>query len=158
MVRALTMNNLDHWARRHRIPPQALAELAALWPTDPADTTPAPGSEASTVAARRLAASQRGARAWRNNVGAYVDERGNHIRYGLANDSAPLNARVKSSDLIGIEPVLIEPQHVGTTIGRFFAEECKRPGWKYKGDAHERAQLTFLQLVNALGGRGEFKS
>lgn len=152
------MSNLDHWAARHRIPPQALAELAALWPTDPAAPAPAPGSEASVVAARRLAASQRGARAWRNNVGAYVDERGNHIRYGLANDSAQLNARVKSSDLVGIEPVRIGPEHVGTTIGRFFAEECKRPGWEYRGTAHERAQLNFLHLVNALGGRGEFSS
>ena len=151
-------SSLQHWAALYRIPPDALAALATLWPTDPDDPRPAPGSEASVVAARRLAASQRGGRAWRNNVGAYVDERGNHTRYGLANDSPQLNKRVKSSDLIGIEPVLIEPWHVGTTIGRFFAEECKRPGWAYRGDAHEQAQLAFLQLVNALGGRGEFKN
>lgn len=152
------MNNLPAWAARHCVSPQALAELAALWPTDPVAQSAAAGSEASVVAARRLAASLRGARAWRNNVGAYVDDRGNHIRYGLANDSAQLNKVVKSSDLVGIEPILIGPEHVGTTIGRFFAEECKRPGWKYKGDAHEQAQLKFLQLVNALGGRGEFKN
>lgn len=149
---------LMHWAARYRIAPDALAALAALWPTDPDSSSAAAGSEASVVAARRLAASKRGARVWRNNVGAYVDERGNHIRYGLANDSAQLNARVKSSDLIGIEPVLVGPEHVGTVIGRFFAEECKRPGWRYTGTPREQAQLAFLQLVNALGGRGEFVS
>lgn len=146
--------HLMHWAARYRIAPDALAALAALWPTDPESSSGAAGSEASVVAARRLAASKRGARVWRNNVGAYVDERGNHIRYGLANDSAQLNARVKSSDLIGIEPVEIG----GVVVGRFFAEECKRPGWRYTGTPRERAQLAFLQLVNALGGRGEFVS
>lgn len=149
---------LDAWAARHHITPQALQELAELYPTDPHPVPTPQGSEASVVAARRLAASQRGARAWRNNVGAYVDERGNHIRYGLANDSAQLNTRIKSADLIGIEPVLIGPEHVGTVIGRFFAEECKRPGWVFKGDTHETAQQAFLQLVSALGGRGEFKN
>jgi len=147
--------SLTAWAARYRIAPDALAALAELWPTDPADSSTT-SSEASVVAARRLAASQRGARAWRNNVGAYVDERGNHVRYGLANDSAQLNKRVKSSDLIGIEPVLITPDMVGATIGRFFAEECKRPGWRYTGTEREVAQLAFLRLVNALGGRGEF--
>lgn len=150
--------SLHAWAAKHRIAPDALAELAALWPTDPQPAPVQPGSEASVVAARRLAASQRGARAWRNNVGAHIDKRGNHIRYGLANDSAEMNKVVKSSDLIGIEPVVITVDMVGSTVGRFFAEECKRPGWTYKGDAHEKAQLAFLRLVNALGGRGEFRN
>lgn len=150
------MSNLTTWAARHNISPEALADLARLWATDPVPSPIAQGSEASVVARRRLAAAERGGRAWRNNCGAYKDERGNFIRYGLCNDSAELNKRVKSSDLIGIEPVLITPEMVGTTLGRFFAEECKRPGWKYTGTAHEKAQLAFLQLVNALGGRGEF--
>ena len=149
------MHKLNEWARRHGVSAAALAELADCFHTDVA-TVATPGSEASVVAARRLAASARGGRAWRNNVGAYVDDRGNHIRYGLANDSSQMNKVVKSSDLIGIEPVRIGPEHVGTVIGRFFAEECKRPGWTYRGNAHEQAQLAFLQLVTALGGRGEF--
>jgi hypothetical protein len=150
---------LLHWAARHNIPGQALAELASFMPTDPQPSPTAKGSEASVVAARRLAASKRGARAWRNNVGAYADERGNHIRYGLANDSAQQNKRIKSADLIGVEPLVITAGMVGCTVGRFFAEECKRVGWKRRaGDAHEDAQAAFLDLVNALGGRGEFKS
>lgn len=149
---------LTEWAVKYQVSPQALAELAFLWPTDPAEQHAAKGSEASVVAKRRLAASARGGRAWRNNVGAFQDARGNFIRYGLANDSAQQNKIIKSSDLIGIEPVTITPQHVGTVIGRFFAEECKRPGWKYTGSEHEKAQLNFLHLVNALGGRGEFVS
>ncbi len=153
-----TDKELSAWAARFAIAPEALAALAELYPTEPIAPRAEPGSEASVVAARRLAASQRGARAWRNNVGAFTDERGNHIRYGLANESAALNKRVKSSDLVGIEPVLITPQMVGTTIGRFFAEECKHLGWQYAGTEREQAQLAFLQLVNALGGRGEFRN
>lgn len=149
--------DLTTWAQRWRIPPECLRELAQLYPTDPAPVPHPPKSEASVVAARRLAASQRGGRAWRNNVGAYQDDRGNFIRYGLMNDSAQINARIKSPDLVGIEPVLITPQMVGTTIGRFFGEECKRPGWSYSDTPHERAQNAGLQLITALGGRGEFK-
>lgn len=147
---------LLHWAARYRIAPDALAALAALWPTDPEGSSGAAGSEASVVAARRLAASKRGGRLWRNNKGAYKDPRGNFIRYGLCNESEAIGKKVRSSDLIGIDPILITPAHVGTVVGQFVAEECKHPGWTYKGDEHEEAQMAFLKLVNALGGRGEF--
>ena len=69
----------------------------------------------------RLAAAQRGITLWRNQSGACYDETGRLIRYGLANDSAQLNRRMKSSDLIGITPILVEPYHVGRALGVFTA-------------------------------------
>ena len=58
-------------------------------------------SEAAVQAAIRIRASELGVRLFRNNVGACVDETGRVIRYGLANDSAQLQKRLKSSDLVG---------------------------------------------------------
>lgn len=134
------------WAARWGIPYYALVDLAAT--LCPPGTAPAAtGSEAAVQQTIRLEASQAGCRLWRNNVGA-VDG----LRYGLANDSPAMNARLKSSDLIGIRPVVITPAMVGRTIGQFMAREVKRPGWVFRGDARERAQLAFLTLVWSMGG------
>lgn len=40
--------------------------------------------------------------------------------------------------------------------GRFFALECKRPGWKKPSDDREQAQAAFLARVNENGGIGRF--
>lgn len=106
----------------------------------------------------RLVYSERGWRLWRNNVGAFKTEDGRFIRYGLCNDSAAMNKRLKSSDLIGIRPVRITEDMVGQIIGQFAAVECKPPGWQYRGTDRERAQLRFLDLVLSLGGYGRFES
>jgi len=97
-----------------------------------------------------------GWRLFRNNVGVLKDERGVPVRYGIANDSPAMNKRIKSSDLIGIRPVVIAPDMVGSTIGQFVAREVKKAGWKYKGTEHEKAQLAFGTLVIALGGDFKF--
>ena len=75
-----------------------------------------------------LEVANAGGMIWRNNVGAYVDEHGNMVRYGLNNQSAQQNRAAASSDLIGITPVVIRPDHVGRTLGVFTAIECKREG------------------------------
>lgn len=144
---------LNEWAKRHGVTPEAIEELRQLFtqPTDvPHSMTGA--SEAAVLNAVRLEASHVGARVWRNNVGACEDKRGRLIRYGLANDSAAMNKALKSSDLIGIRPVLITPNMVGSMIGQFVAREVKRADWKYTGTERENAQLRFLELVVSLGG------
>jgi hypothetical protein len=81
-----------------------------------------------------------------------MTEEGKLVRYGLANDSKAVNEMIKSSDLIGIRPVLITPAHVGYTVGQFVAREVKAGAWMYRGTSHEQAQKRFLELVAGMGG------
>jgi hypothetical protein len=142
----------NEWVNRWNIPAEAVDEFRR----DVCNYIPPPGdntTEAGAVNAVRLEASRKGLRLWRNNIGAVTDERGNFIRYGLANDSAAVNRILKSSDLIGIRPVKLSN---GTTIGQFVAREIKAPGWKYRGTDREKAQLNFLQFIAAMGGDAQF--
>lgn len=104
----------------------------------------------------RIEASRQGMRLWRNNVGACSDNKGRLIRYGLANESAGMNRVMKSSDLIGITPIVITQEMVGSTIGVFTSIEVKHPGWKYSGKGREKAQNAWLDIVKSLGGIGKF--
>lgn len=158
------MTDYATWAAKH---PQAAAELQQMlgaipWPaTEITDGK----SEAWAQQRDRMTIAREGGMAWRNNVGAtpakcpdcHAPQR--PVRYGLANDSARLNQRVKSSDLVAIIPRLITPAMVGTTIGQFAAIEDKKPGWKFRpGDEHEQAQLAFLALVRRMGGYATFST
>lgn len=104
----------------------------------------------------RIEASRKGVYLFRNNVGALKDATGRVVRYGLGNDSASLNEVLKSSDLIGWRPFLVRREHIGHTVAQVVAREMKEPGWQYSGDAHEKAQLAFLNLLNSCGGDGAF--
>lgn len=147
----------DDWARQWGVPAEALEDLRArLGAADRPGTGDQAQAEARVQDDVRLAASRRGFRLWRNNVGAFKADNGGFVRYGLCNDSARLNAKLKSSDLIGIRPVKITPAHVGKTIGQFVAFEVKRGGWRYRGKGREEAQLRFLGLVVSLGGLARF--
>ncbi len=149
---------LTQWAIKHGVGLTALNELrTVMGEFTMADTTYSPPrSEASIQTQIRLEGSRKGVLLWRNNVGAYKDDRGNFVRYGLANETAAMNKKVKSSDLIGIRPVLITPAHVGSIIGQFVAREVKKGAWKYTGNAHELAQSKFIHIVNAKGGDARF--
>ena len=150
---------LIEWAKRHNISQEALRELTTVGLEDATESTRDLSSEAGVASALRLSASQAGVPLWRNNVGAFQTPEGRWVRYGLANDSATLNAKIKSSDLIGIKPVLIKQEHVGTTIGQFVARETKSPGWSLRaGDKRAQAQLKFLDIINRLGGDGKFNA
>lgn len=152
------MNALHDWARRWGIPRDALADLARQFgalDAPLADDDPTM-SEAAAQAQVRLEASRHGKRLWRNNVGAGYTEDGSFMRWGLANDSAALNKRIKSSDLVGISPRTIQPADVGKLIGQFLCREIKKPGWKYTGTEREQAQLAWITLINSLGGDAGF--
>lgn len=143
------------WQRKHGITAEALTDLVTMVGLDvPRSTKDTP--EAHVQDEARLLASKMGWRLFRNNVGVLKDERGVPVRYGIANDSPAMNKRIKSSDLIGIRPVVITPDMVGSTIGQFVAREVKKAGWKYKGTEHEQAQLAFGTLVIGLGGDFKF--
>lgn len=122
--------------------------MAAHVEVDPASNH---ATEAYVQSAVRLEAPRYGCILWRNNVGALRDDRGVPVRYGLANDNRAINDRLKSADLIGIRKVLITPQHVGHVIGQFVSRECKRADWTYKGNAHEIAQMEWVNLLTAWG-------
>ena len=169
------MTPIMQWAQRWQIPAQMLAELmGGVLGVGPAESIPArfDGAEAGVQQQVRLRAADRGARLWRNNSGACEDKTGRLVRYGLANDSPAVNKIFKSSDLIGITPIVVTHPMVGGTVGIFTAAECKEPGWRYAGDkacscrphssqckpCREKAQFAFLSLVNGLGGIGKFVS
>lgn len=101
----------------------------------------------------RITSTVQGTPLLRNNSGAVTTVDGRHIRFGLGNDSARLNAQFKSSDLIGIWPRVIRPEDVGKTIGQFFAVEVKAPGWRFSdSDKRAVAQANFGQWVRDHGG------
>lgn len=97
---------------------------------------------------------------WRNNVGALLDARGVPVRYGLANESKAENAKVKSSDLIGITPTLVTLEMVGSVVGIFTALETKKSDWVFNSDPKIRdtAQLNFHNIVRNAGGYAGFVS
>ena len=136
---------IAQWAQRNGVNRQAVTELLQIlaMPPDPL-CNPTQLSEAATQAEVRLAAPRHGGVLWRNNVGAWQDPAGHWTRYGLANDSAKLNAHVKSSDLIGFTPV--DGRAVLTAI------ECKRGDWKWSGSKREVAQQRFHNIVRVGGG------
>lgn len=149
--------SIHEWARRHNITPAALSELAQIMGVENTEhVSGGDRSEARVQDLARLTASKLGWRLFRNNVGVLKDERGIPVRYGLCNDTPAMNKRIKSSDLIGIRPVIITPDMVGTTLGQFVAREIKKAGWKYTGTAREKGQLTFGEIVTSLGGDFKF--
>lgn len=151
--------NLNEWAQDWKVPYVALLDLRARMGMAGAVAhaeTGADGSESRQQSLVRLDSAANGVWLSRNNVGALPDRTGRMVRYGLCNETAEQNKRIKSSDLIGVRPVLIEAKHVGGIIGQFVARECKHESWTYKGDAHELAQLNFINFICAKGGDAKF--
>jgi len=114
-------------------------------------------SEAAVQQHIRTQIALTGVELWRQNVGACTDANGRVIRYGILNDSKHLNQRFKSSDLVGIRPILITADMVGQVVGVFAAIECKASNWTYRpNDEHTQAQQRFIDLVRAAGGFAGF--
>lgn len=153
------MNDIRQWANDWNIPQAALNDLVARTGGNPPTCRYADAhTEAGVIQRTRLEASEEGARLWRNNCGAFQDDTGRWVRYGLANESTQLSSQIKSSDLIGIKTIRVTQEHVGTDIGQFVAREAKAPGWRYTGTERELAQWRFLTLVNIMGGDARFVS
>lgn len=93
----------------------------------------------------------------RNNVGACMDQHGRLIRYGLMNESAKQNAKIKASDYIAITPTLIQPHMVGYYLGVFTAIETKASDWRFsQTDERAVAQLAFHDIVRQYCGYAGF--
>lgn len=132
------------WAQIWGVPPVAIADLFARLTVVGHSEEDDGRSEAAIQAEIRLAAAKRGDMVlWRNNSGALPDQAGRLIRFGLGNDSAQANKRMKSADLIGVH----KPS------GRFVSIEVKKPGWKHS-DSSERdgAQAAWAATISAFGG------
>lgn len=141
--------NLYPWAIKHGVSLEALQDLKDQLGLNGGDAVADPPgtalSESTVSKIVRLEAAKKNILLWRNNVGAYQDDSGNFIRYGLANDTPAMNKRVKSSDLIGIKP-----------NGQFICREVKAADWYYTGTPHEAAQLAFIDMILAKGGDAGF--
>lgn len=148
------------WANRHGVALTAVQELLHLM--GQGFDSPQPDfqtgySEAAVTSRVLLEAASKDVILWRNNVGAYIDDRGAEVRYGLANISQKMNKNIKSSDYVGIRKRLIGPADFGHVIGQFVARELKAEGWRYDmHDARQAAQAKFNDLVVAYGGDGAF--
>ena len=147
------MMNIHTWALKWGVPQEAMSELLVA-PLPNMTNTGA--TEAAVQQDIRLAASQTGRVMWRNNNGAATPPDGRHIRFGLGNDSKRINEAFKSSDLIGITPVVVTPQMIGTMLGVFTACEVKPGNWKWSGNGREQGQWNYIQVVNRYGGIGTF--
>ncbi len=154
------MHDILHtWANDWKVTPYAVLDLLQRLGVGfelPAIPELEGWSEAAVQNRVRMDSARAGTLLWRNNVGAYKDDAGNFVRYGICNDTKQLNETVKSSDLIGIKKRMIVQADVGTFVGQFAAREVKEYGWKYTGTAHEVAQLKFGQIVIANGGDFKF--
>ncbi len=143
---------LLEWAIKHKIHPDALAELCAtcmyLQPI-----VEDGHREAIVQRDVRLEYARAGKYLFRNNRGAGKMESGNYVRYGLANDSKQLGDAVKSADLIGWESILITADMVNLKFARFLSVEVKAEDYQYSGTLQELAQLKWAALVNEQGGR-----
>lgn len=144
----------EEWAIRWALPPQAIQELREITSVT---QDPLSGHSEEVVAAEcRLALGKHGIITMRNNVGVLEDVNGRPVRYGLCNETKPMNQAMKSSDDILIIPYVVKPHDVGRTIGRFGALEYKKRNWVFSGRGREGAQSNFHRMVAAAGGVGLF--
>lgn len=145
--------------------PQCEIRFNAPWPKNPmlayvpvpVSYTPAE-SESEVQQQIQIEAAKYGCLLMRNNSGAFTDESGRSVRYGLGNISKKQSEELKSSDLIGITTITITPEMVGTRVGIFTVTEVKKAGWSStkKLDAREQAQSNFIELIKSRGGIGGF--
>ncbi len=165
--------NLELWAKKHNISQVALDDfksMVGILESSVKSESTRTGDESKNQNNVVQESSEKGGRLYRNNVGATAAKIHTKcmacgkthvayqqpVRYGLCNESTKVNQVFKSSDLVGLMPVLITPEMVGATIGQFTAREIKHTGWKYTGTEREQGQLNWINLVLSLGGNACF--
>lgn len=155
-------NPIQRWACKHGVSSSAYHELVGILvaPSQPLTLSKVtPQSEAAVQQKTTLRGSQLGGVLWRNNVGVAEGPDGRPIRFGVANLSKRMSEQVKSSDLIGITPVMITPDMVGRCVGVFTALECKHGGWRWGEDkGREVPQSAYHNIVRSMGGIAGFVS
>lgn len=108
--------------------------------------------ESATTSHIRLAAAKLNCPLWRNNCGGFYDNQGRFVRYGLGSE-----AKLASSDFIGICPTVITSDMVGQTVGVFLAVEMKADNWHLNtNDKHIMQQKQFIDIVQQYGGLSGF--
>lgn len=116
--------------------------------------------EAKSSQETKLRASEWGAFLLRNNSGAFKNESGRLVYYGLGNISQKRNKVIKSSDEIGYTAVTITPEMVGKTVPVFTALEIKTPDFgisaHYPEGSREAAQLKFINSIKHKNGIAGF--
>lgn len=106
-----------------------------------------------------LALSKAGVTVWRNNTGQAWAGESHRITSAttvrlqpgdvVVRNARPLHAGLcrGSSDLIGLQPVVVAPEHIGMTFGRFVAVEVKTGTGRVSAD-----QRNFIDHVAGRGG------
>lgn len=96
----------------------------------------------------QIEAPKVGARLLRNNIGAYQDDTGRWVHYGVGGKGG--------SDLLGWTQIKVTPEMVGSTIAVMTACEVKGPEWRppKSGKQFERWKLQkqFVAAINQAGG------
>lgn len=159
------MIQLMQWAAQWGVSIDAVRDLERRFGVAPElhqlpDRQPGRSEAAVSADAVRQARELHGAYLFRNNSGAYTDDKGNHVRYGLGNISKQVNDVMKTPDYVGIWPYHCRDfvTHEPITIGQFVGIEMKEEGWVFTGKGRERGQMNFGELVIRLGGRFMFHS
>lgn len=157
------MIELMQWAAQWGVSIDAVRDLERRFGVAPEihqlpDLQPGRSEAAVSADAVRQARELHGAYLWRNNSGAYSEDKppSPGTRWGLGNDSAKINKVMKTPDFVGIWPFHIGPEHVGQTVGQFAAIEMKAGNWTFRNTEREIAQRNYLELVVRLNGKAFF--
>jgi len=150
------MSAIHEWACRHNLQRAAYEELLVILNPSLGIAKAEKGkSEGAVQSGLRILAPQHRASLWRNNTGAFKDDSGRWVRYGLGNDSKQLNAVWKPSDLIGITTVAAS--YIGQEFGVLTAVEVKEEGWhQIPSDKRAAGQANFMNTVVSMGGLAGF--
>ncbi len=149
--------SLIQWAIKWGIPFAAVEDLRREFGLINTDPKLKHGESEAAVSTRVcLEASRKGMRLLRNNSGAAYDKTGRVVRFGWGNESKNSVKHMKSPDLIGVKPVLIEAHHMGQTLGVLLLREIKESKWVFSATEEEVAQLRCLELFASFGADAAF--